>query len=120
MGIVDTVSITQVAPLLNVIVKIYLMRLHKLKSGTSAPRKQNTNDRRMMEHLAVWLIRSKTKKMDTLQSIGVVDDNCVIIRDKFALHDGQITIKQFNLSFAKWCTQYIGSNGRHSDSKLLV
>ena len=118
LKISDKISVNKVAPLLNVIVKIYTMRLHKLKTGETINRREYKNDRRVIEHFGVWLLRSKSKKTDKLESVSVLDDCGVIIRGEYAVFNGQISMKEFHGLFAQWCKEYVECNGCHSDSKL--
>ena len=113
----DKIPASKLAPLLSVIVKLYTLRLHKMKTGKSVNSKDET-DRRIIEHLGVWLIRTHSKKTKKSQEMAVLNDANDRIEGKYDVYDGSISKHEIMGLFASWCTDYVECYGRHSDSKL--
>mmetsp|Transcript_22861 Transcript_22861/g.36722 ORF Transcript_22861/g.36722 Transcript_22861/m.36722 type:complete len:1193 (+) Transcript_22861:40-3618(+) len=113
----DLLPPLKVSAFLSVIVKLYMLRLQKMRNGKK--QNKNENDRRVFEHFGCWIIRTHSKKLNNKQqSVTVLDDLNHSISAKYDVFEGVITKQQIADDFAMWCFDYAQSNGCHQDSKL--
>ena len=108
----DTVNGRQLARVLTLLVIIYRVKLHKLRTGKRE--KPDMNTTRIQEevlHLSVWIIRTFGSRIqDRAQSVTVWNDEGEMVEGQYYVYGLDVRKNTFREDLKRWTTKYVNED----------
>jgi len=116
----NVVSETQFVSLLMLIVIIYRIKLHKLRTGTQEkPAVNSEKIKSCIEHLAVWIMRTYGEKQNVRKKVTVYDDAENKIEGDFYVYKWRVNQKEFEENIYKWVDAYVEQEGQYVLTQII-
>eukprot|EP01084_Bolivina_argentea_P290697 499399_1 len=100
--------------LLTLVVIIYRVKLHQLRTGTKEKPSLNVEQiKSSVEHLAVWCIRMYGQKTNRKKQVIVYDDRGNQIRNTYHVYKFRLTQTTFSQNINQWIKNYVDKEGSY-------
>ena len=109
----DKIDAAGLVSILTLTVIIYKVKLHQLKTGGSdKPKMDSTKVKKMVEHLACYIVRKFGDRRDEKEEICITDENGEEKTGKYYGYDFSANKAEFASNVAIWVESYMNDEGK--------
>merc|ERR1712228_937502 len=99
----NILSISGFLSLLTLVVIIYRVKLHQLRTGTKEqPKFDSEKIKTSIEHVTIWCVRTFGKRQNLKKSVKVYDDSGNEINAKYDVYKFRLTLNEFSSNIHEW------------------
>merc|ERR1712228_249081 len=110
----NTFSISGFLSLLTLVVIIYRVKLHQLRTGTKEqPKFDQEKIKTSIEHLSIWCVRNYGKKQNLKKMVKVYDDKENEIKGEYDIYKFRCTVSMFASNIHQWVAAYCEADGHY-------
>ena len=108
----NILSISKFLNLFTLVVILYRVKLHQLKTGTTdQPKCDSEKIKTSIEHVAIWCVRTYGQKQNVKKRAKVYDDTGNEVRGEYDIYKFRLSLSEFSSNIYEWVSAYCEADG---------